>query len=876
MRTFFSFKSGRSTPTSNSTPIQSASPASNSSEFGSSPQADRNPPSSFKFSSPSPIRSNDLKKTPSASLLRKNSSGKTDFTPTSVKSPAKARRPSDASFPSGPPPTIPLPPTPVDTPEEKRKSRIVQPINVSPNRRYQQRMAGFGTPPSSYGSRVHTHGRAASTTSSPLSGSASLTNSTTGRQRSSTVNALSSEPPTTPTRPSRSTEMVQSETPKHRPVALRLRTSNLTPSPSRQISPKPRTHVRYQSPTKNTGKQPQMLGQRAGSDDSNHTVRPSSPPQSFPLRRTESAAVLPTREQFIERRRSSSTGDALLGLGEKQLAELRALQTPQYIRLTHRRSHSAQSKSSLLTTTSTISTPSLGTPRRGFESLPLPWSTETAPALRLSLGNSTFHKYLDTTLSSLALSTPRLLAPESLRTSISEEGRLRSEMERLKEKYDKLLLQRDKMAVLLQEGTRGDRNALATVVEAMVKITARCDRVARQVFICNDQIRQIELQGEEHIVGTLLLALRQRTADSSIDSSDPHSPTRPRTRKPKLSAKPQVEPSVLKTGESSSNNLSVEVEECLSPDSALSGTSSYSAYSDLSDPTPTTDIVILQPMKDQPGLKIADSRRTSTATLFSVNNFGFPVPPHRQDSDEISSSLEYPPSSEYLHETNQPIQSGHSGETTMWLDEEEEKKRNKERDTIAAFVRNYTSPARSEFGISSDYHGEDGIPILPPSHQLNWGEETGMPLSAKMPMTPAVMSQGNLSEQRSFVEREEYLSTRDRMYHEGKKDKQVEDKRASFRQFRNSLKEKNVGEKERKVAPLKIKTKGRKGRGGSMILRSDRSGKEEGMRSRRGRDTQLETPESILLSLATAEFWTKHGFGNSPNTTDSSDYSYSR
>ena len=580
------------------------------------------------------------------------------------------------------------------------------------------------------------HSRAASAATSSISRS---TDKPLTRQRSSTYHTGSHQPPTTPTHSRRpSIEVNVDETPKHRPAALKLRTSNLTPSP----------HVSPIRPSQ----------QSEGDVDSNLAYL--HPPH---LRRTESASALPSPSLVpskFSRRRSASTGDAFGLPQQHELESVPAVRTPQR-RPSHVRNKSSTSAMSTSTISSVTSTPSTAfsasASRRSFENLPLPWSTVSAYELETEIGRILFRQHVDTTLASLAQSSPRLLAPAALRTSISEDARLRSELDRLKDKYDKLLAQRDKLFGLLQDGVRGDRGTMSTLVDALGKVTARCDRVARQVFICNDQIRQIELQGEEHILGSVLLSLRRQNSSSSwrmstLSGASQASTARATIRDSTCTLRPpplipRDESSRLNGGEAPSTSSS----SSHTPQSTRSSGSTTDSWT-TPESTPTmSDIVVLQPVKDHDDApsrisKIADSRRTSTATVISFGNIGrFPVPPHRRTgSDETDRALASPlPASISAHE------------------------RLHERDTIAAFVGRYASPTTSEFWMSQrgsyasfstqmlrhhsaqdgdtgdddeSFDGEGGIVLLPPgSTSLASPLRGEMPMSARWPTTPLMI-----------------------------------------------------------------------------------------------------------------------------------------
>jgi hypothetical protein len=68
----------------------------------------------------------------------------------------------------------------------------------------------------------------------------------------------------------------------------------------------------------------------------------------------------------------------------------------------------------------------------------------------------------------------------------------------LKVKHTTLSQRRDKLLIRVN-GSKGG-------IGAIQEIMARVDRVARQIFICNDQIRQMEVMKRDHEIGVLLWA----------------------------------------------------------------------------------------------------------------------------------------------------------------------------------------------------------------------------------------------------------------------------------------------------------------------------------------------------------------------------------
>lgn len=143
-----------------------------------------------------------------------------------------------------------------------------------------------------------------------------------------------------------------------------------------------------------------------------------------------------------------------------------------------------------------------------FNAIPLPWSLiPITPSLSLS--------HLPSTLSSLP-STPHILSSPLLSAARTESSRLSSERHRLTIKYAKLISSRNALQAHIESGILRSvysTDALLCLFNSLRKLSERCDRAARQMHVCNDQVRQIEVQLEMHKVGALVWERNKRKGD---------------------------------------------------------------------------------------------------------------------------------------------------------------------------------------------------------------------------------------------------------------------------------------------------------------------------------------------------------------------------
>lgn len=382
-----------------------------------------------------------------------------------------------------------------------------------------------------------------------------------------------------------------------------------------------------------------------------------------------SSAIIRRKAHRRERRRSRSTGDLAAVVTTAHVAAAAAQ---------HRvsRSESAvqldclpmpppvQGRSEVYTPASTLSTLSVRTPGSEhtispektsasgrFENVPLPWSTHPLSIVESALPASYLPSALDRLLSTAAL----VLSPDTFASLSSEETRLQLELDRLKIKHTRLSQHRDKLLAksFARVQTVGTRDGGAELLRAMQEAVARVDRVSRQIFICNDQIRQMEVLKRDHEVGVLLWATQraQRQGSPSDDQG--------RVKSPSPSASP------TDAGEESRQSPVDRIENTVStiPDIQLTRATvvDVSPQDDaceyLNSPGPVFDhdatyIFEVEPQdRSSPTTSaIADahsapdrplSTLSSTSLSLSPINLGFPLPPSRPSFlPDIDTSLQ--------------------------------------------------------------------------------------------------------------------------------------------------------------------------------------------------------------------------------------------
>ncbi|WVQ82325.1 hypothetical protein IAT38_004453 [Cryptococcus sp. DSM 104549] len=719
---------------------------------------------------------------------------------------------------------------------------------------------------------------------------------------------------------------------KRRPQALKLRTSNLTPEPlsptllrgkgkGSKVRPAlPRAGASASSAMPGTAlptlgvlglsdlpARDQSLGRGEkgdGSDDSNHTVTPKRRPS---LRRIESAEPVMLKPlRLVERRRSRSTGDAInlvlmdrdkraLEGGEgKALSEVDASERREKVESekdgrdveTTQTATPSSGHTDLATATSRPSTPS------PFQNLPLPWSTIPLPTLLTSLGSPGLTSLVNITLSHLP-SSPRLLPPAILQTCASEETRLRAELARLHEKYDTLLFHRESLSRQLDSSIlKVDQAKLHKMVQALGKVTARCDRVARQVFICNDQIRQIELQGQEHVVGALRVMLSRMEAE--------------------LRALRPVGGEVAGGVEQSDRRVSVASTMEYSSEGATTPTPYSTVPLAMASPSPSLTVHFHPPTAELPSESqsprkylypdpYADSRRTSTATMISLNRLAFPVPPDRvRLGSSSSSSDEYEQlrvdvdagdEAEQERDADMMSTDSHASTTSSWTNASVDQDGNEILIYPPGHARSLSAPDlphtpwRSESHDSTSGAGAGGVGAGGASA---WAGGHGYADVLSPGYSPAALAHGHLFPP-SSAHHHAYGQTRDRSYSESLVSPlpsamsprmagtpvgqgtaplrlRVNPRLAglSIPTRRGNLGEdgtgtQDAGEQEAGAVGLarSLPPVSGRGRRWTQSLSARKEGDDAVRLARRGRESMQETPESILLSLASAPLWMK-------------------
>ncbi|WVF72833.1 hypothetical protein IAT40_007651 [Kwoniella sp. CBS 6097] len=867
--------------------------------------------------------------------------------------------PISALPPTLPPPNYGLPPTPEASPQQGPRSAIegsTRPLHIrKPSVRTLSKPlpAGPSVPPTSFTSPASSskHGR---TTSGPSPiRAAPPQRFRSASESASTVFFLDSKygmrdryPAPSPqpgqdsfhsntstvTRIELPSPIIIEHVEKHRPTALKLRTSNLTDSPRGQGQGSGRNgHRRLPTIDINGSNNEVMMtsGQMLHPHISEGVVPAGRSPRSaereqalgtgFSLltpdkrptvARLESDTTSKASTEKFERRRSMSTGDVL---NISQLDKRRnpddtprkRRENPQRTEETSQTlpasptpcSHTYTPKTASTALSSVSRTPasactnlpdiesamptmSTGT-AKPFDNLPLPWSTVEASTLQQDLGQQAVDSLMDFTLTQLVALPPRLLHPSILRTSASEEGRLRSELARLKEKYHALISHRDALAKRIeQSNVKADQAKVHKMVQALGQTSRKCDRVARQVYICNDQIRQIEIQAEEHVVGALRLALRKKEEElGKMEASVERSPSEQDGR----SSAEQAENRGVKQGGEAFISLNSPSEPTETVATRL--------------PTSGPVVRFLQPatqsirsptspkFRENMRISFCESsgstvpRPISTATIININTLSFPLPPDRirhgthpssSSSADWSSASTTQDSETPTTDTETATESdtddeGTAGVSYRGLEVQVEPE--------AARVDDESENPHDFDFESTDSHrtatisilGGNEIVIYPPGHSRSLSAPSCC-IGVDLPYTPA--SWGH----------EQYPPTPSTSG--GHLDISLVDKSSANQSRRH---ERSVSESDcisplpsaaRVTEPLRLKvplplpsrSSSLAWKEGSQPIRRQtrsmnvKSGQEGIKKSRVVRDSMLETPESILLSLATAPLWTKGVF----------------
>ena len=247
----------------------------------------------------------------------------------------------------------------------------------------------------------------------------------------------------------------------------------------------------------------------------------TTPQHLTPLESHPASAVASTlrSKKARERRRSRSTGDLeslVLRQGQHRhsRSETHRLEAfPVEVDPssdTESRRNDVYAPASMLSTLSMMSdaTASPDKPSGSrFENVPLPWSTHPLSSLLSSLPRD----YLSIGRDELSSRAPHILSPDTLASLTSEEDRLQLGLERLKVKHTSLSHRRGKLITRL--GVQQRAGDISTALQAVQETVGRVDRVARQIYICNDQLRQMEVMKRDHEIGVLLWALKRDRTD---------------------------------------------------------------------------------------------------------------------------------------------------------------------------------------------------------------------------------------------------------------------------------------------------------------------------------------------------------------------------
>jgi hypothetical protein len=376
---------------------------------------------------------------------------------------------------------------------------------------------------------------------------------------------------------------------KRRPIALTLRTSNLTPTRAHHSARKaarPATKLNIASPPNHCVDD---YIEQLGSDDSNYTIVPA---REGSATQHETASLPPKLDtgvtERLSRRRSNSIGNALPDVSRQVMPS-----HPTTVLVSS--ASDSQADPSLTPASSIRSSNTYYTPSdtfdpspRSFDNIPLPyiplpWALVSTNTLRSSMGDPGFERLLERTLHS-DTSPPSMLPPTILKTSTSEDERLRAELTRLRGKYDILVRHRDSLLAQIEGGlVKSNVDILLRVAAALRTAVTQCDRVARQIYICNDQIRQIQIQGVQHMVGALRVA---RSLDERV---------------------------LFPTTSPSSTYSSADVSSC---EMSAAVESKADTHRDA-----TTEQYL--------HTRRTNFWRASTASVLSANHLGFPLPPDR-------------------------------------------------------------------------------------------------------------------------------------------------------------------------------------------------------------------------------------------------------
>lgn len=437
-----------------------------------------------------------------------------------------------------------------------------------------------------------------------------------------------------------------SSTLKRRPTALKLLTSNLVPDsehshtrtageqasvPSRPGLRRAVTSPTHSSVDPNAHRAGEGLvvdivggnadlGEPIGSAGGERTPRQPITKSAPRLRRAGSDDLLKAYHQhprLLERRRSSSTGDLVDLVAESEGGHSVGVEPDERAGIPgennrgagerdpgddgtdHASDRTASESSSIISAGSSFAATDAANHTTGhLDSIPLPWSTLPASSILNTLGTPGFNDLITGCLDDMDHVNPQLLPPSHLQAAITEEVRLQTELSRLKDKHERVVSMRASLSRQLEHAIiKAELHAVQKIMSNLTKATTRRDRLVRQIYVCNDQIRQIQLQREQHRIGALQVLLYSR-------------------RSPQAPAFSHAQESAARysIGESGTDQLS-------------------SATRPMSTATirPTLLSSVNTPTQQNASSTSPNtgSARFSTATAISLNHFGFPLPPDR-------------------------------------------------------------------------------------------------------------------------------------------------------------------------------------------------------------------------------------------------------
>jgi hypothetical protein len=250
-----------------------------------------------------------------------------------------------------------------------------------------------------------------------------------------------------------------------------------------------------------------------------------------------------------------------------------------------------------------------------FDNVPLPWSTQPLSSSLPTLPVD----YLPNCQEALLLREPHILSPQTLLSLSSEEDRLQLELERLKVKHTTLSQRRDKLISRL--GLQHRSGDITSALQGLQEVIGRVDRVARQIYICNDQVRQMEVMKRDHEIGVLLWALDQARMEEAIENDEV------------------------------CNGMEEERMVVQIPDIQLTRATLYE-----NDHTPEDDgyEILNSPAVEQEEESYTDilseKERPISSISIASGRFGFPIPPSRPSINPSVSTTVLSPESSHGHE----------------------------------------------------------------------------------------------------------------------------------------------------------------------------------------------------------------------------------